>query len=517
VVSRRKWVILVAVVLVPLAAVGFSLHQQKLYRAQAQVLLSAQNLAAQLTNTQSTGLNLQPDRIAATQASVARVPEIARRVLKRVPGSGLSVQSFLNRSSVSTATNADLLTFEVTHHDPKLARRLVDAYARQYTLYRRQLDTSAIENALRSVHARIKALVKAGGRRSQLHASLVDRQATLATMEALQTSNATVVEQAANAVQVQPRPTRNGILGLALGLVLGIGLAFLWEALDTRVRNAHEISERLDGLPLLARLSTPPRRLRSKHQLVMLDDPRGVQAEAFRMLRTNLEFVRLGRGVQTIMFTSAVEQEGKSTTIANLAVALARGGQRVVLVDLDLRKPFLGRFFGLDGPGLTQVALGHVSLDDALATVALTDRAAPEGQNGDGGGRENSVKGILEVLPSGPIPPDPGEFVSTEELADILARLRERADIVLVDAPPALRVGDAMTLSSRVDGIILVARMKIVRRQMLAELSRQFATVPTPVLGFVLTGAGDEGGYDSAYGYSRSYEQTPKAKAASEA
>src|SRR6184192_2908996 len=104
VVRRRKWIILQAVVLVPLAAVLFSLHQQKLYKAEAQVLLSAQNLAAQLTNTQSTGINLQPDRIAATQADVARVPEIARRVLGRVPATGLTVQEFLQRSSVSTAT-----------------------------------------------------------------------------------------------------------------------------------------------------------------------------------------------------------------------------------------------------------------------------------------------------------------------------------------------------------------------------------------------------------------------------
>ena len=101
----------------------------------------------------------------------------------------------------------------------------------------------------------------------------------------------------------------------------------------------------------------------------MLDDPTGVQAETFRMLRTNLDFVTLDRDVRTIMVTSAVEQEGKSTTIANLAVALARAGQRVVLVDLDLRRPFLDKFFGLTGPGITQVALGHASLENALARI----------------------------------------------------------------------------------------------------------------------------------------------------
>ena len=252
------------------------------------------------------------------------------------------------------------------------------------------------------------------------------------------------------------------------------------------------------------------------------------------MLRTNLDFVTLDTRAKTIMVTSAVEQEGKSTTIANLAVALARAGQRVALVDLDLRRPFLARFFDLKGPGVTQVALGHATLDDALVQVAITDsrerrRESRNGQvklNGNGSREsgDGAVAGLLEVLPAGPIPPDPGEFVGTHALAEILAELRERADIVLVDAPPALRVGDAMTLTSKVDGIVVVTRMKIVRRHMLAELARQLASVPTPVLGFVVTDAAGEDesygyGYGSGYGgyYARSYEPSDKAKSVSEA
>src|SRR4051794_27798535 len=162
VVRRRLPVIAVVALLVPAAAIGFSLHQPKLYEAHAQVLLSSQNLAAQLTNTQSTGINLQPDRIAATQASVARVPTVAARALAAVPGSGYTVPTFLQRSSVSTAPNTDLLTFGVIHHDPSTARRLVDAYVREYTHYRRELDTAAIRNGLRSVRDHVEALTAQG-------------------------------------------------------------------------------------------------------------------------------------------------------------------------------------------------------------------------------------------------------------------------------------------------------------------------------------------------------------------
>ena len=419
VVRRRKWIILQAVVLVPAAAVAFSLHQQKLYQASAQVLLSTQNLAATLTGTQQTGITQDPIRIAQTQADVARVPTIAQRVLAAFPGTGLTLEQFLGASSVSAATNADILTFAVTNHDPLVARELVDAYARDYTIYRRQLDTAAISSALKKIDLRIKQLVRSGGGHSALYGSLVDRQETLTTLEALQTSNASVVKTATSAAQIQPRPTRNGILGLALGIVLGIGLAFLWEALDTRVRTAQEIGERLGGMPLLARVPAPSKKLRTEHKLVMLAQPGGVQAETFRMLRTNLYFVTLYRHAHTLMVTSAVEEEGKSTTIANLAIALARAGQRVVLVDLDLRRPLLDKFFDLTGPGLTQVALGHVSLDQALARIAITDpdpRQERRGgyrngsDNGSGNGHLSAkpVKGVLEVLPSCPIPPDPG-------------------------------------------------------------------------------------------------------------
>ena len=290
------------------------------------------------------------------------------------------------------------------------------------------------------------------------------------------------------------------------------------------MRSAEEIGEKLGGLALLARVPSPSKQARAEHRLVMLDEPTGTQAETFRMLRTNLDFVSLDRDARTIMVTSAVEQEGKSTTIANLAIAMARAGQRVVLVDLDLRRPYLDKFFGIQGPGITQVALGHVPLEQALARVAIADpdsgeasssrssgngRIKVSGVDGNGNGRAKVVKGVLEVLPSGPIPPDPGEFVNTQALSEILAELRDRFDVVLIDAPPALRVGDAMTLSNKVDGVIVVARMKVVRRQMLHELARQLGAMPTPVLGFVVTAAGDEQGYEYGYGYGYGHYAKP--------
>jgi succinoglycan biosynthesis transport protein ExoP len=321
-------------------------------------------------------------------------------------------------------------------------------------------------------------------------------------MEALQTSNAFVVREAERAEQVAPRPLRNGLLAFGIGAVLGIALAFLWQALDTRVRSAEEIGMRL-RLPLLARLPEPPRALRRKRELVMLSKPGGVQAEAFRMLRTNLDFVNLERDAQTIMVTSADEAEGKSTTVANLAVALARAGRHVALVDLDLRRPTIGAFFGIENrPGVTDIALGHIDPVQALCEINV---AAVDGE----AARRPVRTGTLEVLPSGPLPPNVGEFVATRALGGILRLLRERADIVLVDAPPLLHVGDALALSAKVDSLLVVTRMGVVRRPMLAELERVLAASPAEKLGFVVTDAGSEDGYAGGYAYGYGYEPAP--------
>jgi succinoglycan biosynthesis transport protein ExoP len=508
VVRRRKWLIIEAVVIVPLAALAFSLHQQPQYQGSAQVLLSQQDLGNQLTGTQDTSVYTPADRRAQTQADLARVPGVAADAIKATQ-TPMSPTAFLASSSATAGTNADILTFTFTNRDPQLASRLATAYARAYVRYRLAVDTAPINAALTEVQNELKSLPSHGA----LYNNLVDKMTQLRTLAALKSANASVVRDAGAAMQTAPRTKRNVILGVLLGLFLGVGLAFLRETLDTRVRSAEAIGERLE-LPLLARLPAPSKRLRTDNRLTMLAEPSGVQAEAFRMLRTNLEFASLGKTAKIVMVTSATEQEGKSTTIANLAVALARSGKHVVLVDLDLRRPFVDRFFDIgEGPGLTQVALGIVPLGRAITRVAISggDPVLYPDSNGNGNGNGHKPQvGALDVLPSGPIPPDPGEFVGTARLTEILEHLREHADIVLVDAPPLFHVGDGLVLSAKVDAVMVVTRLDVMRRGMLTELSRLLDTMPAEKLGFVVTGADEEESYGSGYAgyyYARPYER----------
>jgi Mrp family chromosome partitioning ATPase/capsular polysaccharide biosynthesis protein len=496
-------------VLVPAAALFLSLLQTKQYRASAEVYINKQSLGAALTGIQDTLGSTDDTRELATNANLARVPEVARGALALAKIDDLTPEGLLAESSVAPKGNSDILEFTVTDPDPSRAEVLATAYADAFTRYRSKLDTQALERARSDVAAKLSALERTGRGNDPLYLNLSEKEQQLATLQTLQTARAFVARGADGAVKVKPTPSRNVVLGLVLGLVLGVGLAFAVDALDTRMRSATEIGESL-GLPLLARIPPPPKKLAKSDELVMVAQPRAAAAEAFRVLRTNLDFARLGvKDVRLVLVTSAVDQEGKSTTAANLAVALARAGKRVALVDLDLHRPYVDRFFRLiHSAGLTDVALGNASLDEALAAIDLATGRQYSGSVTASIRDELDrppESGHLDVLVSGPLPPDPGEFVAATRVAEILRELRERYDLVLLDGPPLLRVGDAMTLSSRVDALLVVTRLNIVRRPMLAELRRLLEATPVPTLGYMVTGAALETGYGAGYGYEDAY------------
>jgi polysaccharide biosynthesis transport protein len=520
VVSRRKWLILAIALLFPVAALLYSLERDPVYRASAEVLLNRTTFVTpDITGSAQPPSNQQPDRVAETEASIASVPAVAKQVLAAAGIKDMTADQFLAQSSATARPDADLLVLSVEAGEPERAALLASEYARQFTAYRKKLDTAAFEQARLGIEERIDQLDPQTNRKQIVELQAKAQQ--FQTAEALATGNTSVIREptAAEATKVRPRPLRDALLAGGVGLILGILLAFFRDAVDTRIRSSDEITEHL-GAPLLARIPAPPRAFQMSDRLVMISEPDGVEAEAFRMLRTNLDFVNLERRAQTIMVTSASEREGKSTTVANLAVALARGGKRVVLVDLDLRRPFLDALFDLEGePGVTQVVLEKASLEQALSKIAASQtpdiavdaeekpaekstaggsKTRPRGRDSNGRAR---LGGLLEVMTAGTRPPNPGEFVATRALENVLKQLRDRADVVLIDAPPMIGVGDAMTLSAKVDGIVVVARMNMLTRPQVGELHRLLATSPAETLGFVVTGAeADEGRYGYGYG-----------------
>ena len=390
--SRRKWIVLQTIVIVPLAAVAFSLRQSALYQASSDVLLRYQSLPSTLSgisDPNSYSYFIDPTRSTDTSLQVASLPGLQRQVAARLRKRGVDATD-VPATSVAEVGNTDVIRFTSTSGDAASAAAIATEYGRQFTLYYEQLDTRSIRHAIAGLQrGSPSSRRRVRDRRGVDAASLQSKVNQLETLQTLQTSSAVLVRTADSAAKIRPTPKKYGILGIGLGIVLGIGLAFLRDAFDTRIRTGSDLGD-IFKAPLLARIPPPTKRLERDQQLVMLADPTAPGADAFRRLRMNLEFAAIGKQSQVVMVSSAVATEGKSTTFANLAVAMALGGRNVALVDLDLHRPVLARFFRIDGsaPGLSGVVLGHSTIDEALVPVNLEGRMVESRERtGAGDGR----------------------------------------------------------------------------------------------------------------------------------
>ncbi|WP_460599107.1 tyrosine-protein kinase domain-containing protein [Flexivirga lutea] len=282
---------------------------------------------------------------------------------------------------------------------------------------------------------------------------------------------------------VSPKPTRNLALGLILGLLLGFGLAVLRHTLDSKVRTKQDVEELSEDLTIIGAI--PFDGDAPKHPLLVQTDPHSTRAEAFRTLRTNLRFVDAANHPRTIVMTSSLAGEGKTTTTANLALVIADTGASVCLIEGDLRRPRLLEYLGMEGGvGLTDVLIDRAELGDVLQPFG---------------------KRKLAVLGAGALPPNPSELLSSGAMQATLERLRDQFDYVLIDAPPLLPVTDAAVMSTIADGAVLVVGSGIVTRDQVTTAVESLESVDAHLLGVTLNRLPRSnrvaGYYDYAYGY----------------
>jgi capsular exopolysaccharide synthesis family protein len=237
----------------------------------------------------------------------------------------------------------------------------------------------------------------------------------------------------------------------------------------------------------------------------MLEPTQHSASEQFRMLRTGVQFAVSFDVPPALLITSAVASEGKSTTAANLAIAFARAGKRVVLVDADLRKPTIHTFFDLSSaPGLSDLLIGEASLGDVLQPGVFSREEWTD---------HTLDIGDLRIITAGALGPNPGELIARGSLDQVIDSLRNDADLILVDTPPMLVVGDASIMATAIDGILVAVRLDVARRPLITELSRTLTQVPAPTVGVIVTGAEAEDGarelpeYDYHYTYSDSRDE----------
>jgi tyrosine-protein kinase len=493
VLRRGAWIVVVATLLAGAAAYFLAARETKAYSATAEVLVppAPLNLVLPGGNSSST---VQQARDAATLAKLAETPAVAAGASAKLTPH-VSADSLASMTSVTSDPSTNVITFTLRNHSRSFAVTAVNAYARSFADYENLQRVKAIDTAIASIKDQITQTKREAARApkaqrftfSQTLAKLASKQEAMSTARAVTASSpATLSKSASGAAQVAPKPTKDALLGLAAGLILGLGLASLRHLLDTRVRTADDVMRQIN-LPLLGRLSTPPRGLRSHNGLALLEQDDSALAEEYHKLRLSVDFANLPTRARSIVVTSSLAGEGKSTTIANLGVALAQAGRRVIIVDFDLRRPQMDSFFDLGGvPGMTDVLLGTAALEDALFAIkvgGVQPVARPD------------ERGSLHVMASGPVPPNPVAFTESRAVGELIETLLQYADLLLLDSAPLLPVGDTIGLSRSVDAMIVLARADIVTRPALKDLHRTLQMCEAAKLGFIFTGAEAEPGY----------------------
>ena len=274
----------------------------------------------------------------------------------------------------------------------------------------------------------------------------------------------TVTPAAVPDAPVSPRTKLNLAAGLLAGLALGIGCTLLQEVLDTRIRGVRQVRD-ITQAPVLGEIAYDE--VTPKRPLFVQSEPTSPRSEAFRSLRTNLQFLDVEGGPRAFVVTSSIPGEGKTTTAANLAVAMSQSGLRTLVVDADLRDPSLANIFGIEGAvGLTDVLIGNVALEDATQTWG--------------------VDGLI-ILPAGRIPPNPSELLGSKAMLDLLRSLEQTYDAVLIDTPPLLPVTDAALLSAQVRGALVVIAAGRTHTGELQSAIESLKNVGAHVAGLVIT------------------------------
>ncbi len=443
---RSGWWLLVAAVLLAVAAAGaLTWTATPLYASSTQLFVSTSSSTDTSTAYQG---NLFSQQRVTSYAQLLTGEQLSARVVEEL-GLDLTPAEVAGKVSATAVPETVILDVTVTDTSPQRAQDIATSLGRQFTQQVTDLETP--DGAAAS-------------------------PVKVTTVEAADL----------NETPVSPDAMRNLALGGVLGLLLGLGLALLRSRLDNTVKSAEEVRE-LAGVGVIGTVLEDPR-LAEEHLVADLDE-HSISAEAYRAVRTNLQFLDVDNPPRVIVISSSIPGEGKSTLAVNLSVVLAQQGSRVMLIEADLRRPRITRYMGLiSGAGLTNVLAG---------TAALHEVAQPWGD------------GKLTVLGAGPMPPNPSEMLGSAQMRSLLEELRDSHDFVVVDAPPLLPVTDAAVLSVLSDGCVVSTRFGVTRREELTESAAVLQRIDAKLLGVVLNRVPQSTGTSRGYGYGYSYEADP--------
>ncbi len=500
VIRARKWVIIQAVVIVTLTALVVSFLQAPSYEGTAKVLISGQDIGSAILGTAISELSSQPERGLQTQVQLMQLRPLAENVIRKL---GLKTEPdvLLKTIEVSAVGQTNIVEVKVTAGDARLAAQIANAMADEFVTWSRDYKRESIKAAADEVQQRLdqaKQEVLELGRKITQQGKSDDLTAELAIVtgsyttlagkleelriqEQLEVGSGRVVSAAVvNPAAVAPSPKRNGALGLAVGLVFGLGMAFLYEYLDNTIKSSEE-AETIFGAPVLGLIPAEKHEKDEKRRLTLITHSGTAAAEAYRVLRNSLDFINFEHNIKTLLVTSAAPAEGKSTVAANLAAGLAMAGKKVVLMSCDFRRPTTQQFFQVNTMiGLSDVLTGANSLKAALQ-------------------RSSEVPNLM-ILTSGKLPPNPSELLGSEKMHSLIKELETWADWIIVDTPPLLAVADGAAVARWADGVLVVTKGGESTRDAAKKAAEMLGQIGARIIGSVVWGLEQSSG-GSGYGY----------------
>lgn len=469
--ARRWRVILAAVVVAAGVSLGLALAQPKEYLASADVLLRDQG-GANVLGGNPFQPSIDTTRQASTNLALVSEPAVAAIAAERA---GMTARKVFQSVVVDAKAQSDIITVDARANSPREAERLANAYARAIIEFRAQTDLHVLEEAEAATRNRLETMTQSE-REGAEGSDLETRLQQLRYLQTIESGNAQVVQEATTALQVAPRPLRSGVLGGVFGLLCGIGLAFLLERFDRRLHESRE-AQRIFNEPVL--VSIPQHdALAGRNGHAPL--PAGV-VEAFQILRETLKARVYSTELKTMLVTSALPGEGKSTVSWQLARAEAASGASVLLIEADLRRPVMADRHGLETSSwVADVARGSARLEDAIVTVPL-------GENGSA---------ALYVLPAAPTPPG---ALAPEHLLNLVRDAAERFDLVVIDAASPLAVAETIALLPVVDGVLVVSRISRSTEAASRRLRQLLTDLHAEVVGIVVNAEDPEWSYSMTY------------------
>ena len=487
---RRVLWILLCVVVVTGAAYGFSKRQTSKYTATASLVFNSNELnqvVAGLPAASSSGSNL---------STIVKLVQLGDVGAKTASALGQSAAV-----SVSQEGESSIVDVSATATSPVLAATYANTYTSLFVKEQQSASNKTYAAALALVNKQLAAL-SPKERASATGLALQQRAVSLGALAELRSGGVQVAQAASvPTAPSSPKTTKNTALGAVLGLLLGLGIAFLLEHFDRRIREPKDL-EAIYGLPLLGVIpkssalagSTASYRSARRRRKAKVPLPPS-EEEAFHLIRAHLRYFNVDRELRTLLVASAAPRDGKTTLARQLASAAARVGSGVLLVEADLRRPTLAQQLDIQpGPGLLDVLIGEMSLWRATQMVELDSSPSVDG----------SVGRTLDVLVAGAVlPPNPGELIESHAMESLLEQAKSTYDLVVIDTPPLAAVSDAFPLLREVDGVIIVGRMGRNRRDVAERLHETLMGAGAPLLGVVANGVkvGRRGSYGYAYSY----------------